>query len=42
VVELLEEMRDAYAGTLGEAEAERYELEFARAVRRRFPRFRLG
>jgi hypothetical protein len=42
VVDLLEEMRDAYAAALGEAEAERYEDEFARAARRRFPRFPLG
>jgi hypothetical protein len=37
VVDLLEEMRDAYAATLDDPEADRYERELARAVRLRFP-----
>jgi hypothetical protein len=36
-VDLLEELRDAYAATLDQPEAERYERELARAVRRRYP-----
>lgn len=37
VEDLLEEMRDAYAATLDEPEADRYARELARAVRQRFP-----
>lgn len=35
--ERLAEVRDAYARTLSEADAERYEQEFNRAVSRRWP-----
>jgi hypothetical protein len=37
--ELLADLRDHFASTLGEAQAEEYESEFNRAVRKRFPRF---
>ena len=36
----LDEMRDAFAATLEEDAAEEYEAAFAKAVRKRFPRFR--
>jgi hypothetical protein len=36
--ELLADLRDNFASTLGEAEAERYEAEFNRAVAKRLPR----
>jgi hypothetical protein len=39
--ELLADLRDHFASTLGETEAEQYEAEFNRAVGRRFPRFSL-
>jgi hypothetical protein len=39
--ELLAELRDHFASTLGEAAAEQYETEFNRAVARRLPRFSL-
>jgi hypothetical protein len=39
--ELLADLRDNFASTLGEAEAERYEAEFNRAVAKRLPRFAL-
>jgi hypothetical protein len=39
--ELLAELRDHFASTLGEAAAEHYESEFNRAVARRLPRFSL-
>jgi hypothetical protein len=39
--ELLADLRDGYASTLGESTAERYESEFNRAVARRLPRFAL-
>jgi hypothetical protein len=39
--ELLAELRDNFASTLGEAAAEQYEAEFHRAVGRRLPRFSL-
>ena len=39
--ELLVELRDNFASTLGEAAAEQYEAEFNRAVERRLPRFSL-
>jgi hypothetical protein len=35
-------MRDGYATTLDEPEAERYERELARAVRHRFPDIQLA
>jgi hypothetical protein len=35
-------MRDAYAATLDEPEAERYGRELARAVRQRFPGIELA
>jgi hypothetical protein len=37
----LVDLRDNFASTLGEAEAERYEAEFNRAVAKRLPRFAL-
>ncbi len=37
--ELLADLRDNYASTLGERVAEQYESEFNRAAVRRFPRF---
>lgn len=39
--EVLADLRDGYASTLGESAAERYEAEFNRAVARRLPRFAL-
>jgi hypothetical protein len=39
--ELLADLRDKFASTLGDAEAEAYESEFNRAVRKRLPRFSL-
>jgi hypothetical protein len=41
VAERLEELRDTYAATLEPQPAEQYELAFARAVRKRFPRVRV-
>jgi hypothetical protein len=41
VTERLEELRDTYAATLEPGPAEEYELSFARAVRKRFPRVRV-
>jgi hypothetical protein len=38
----LEEIRDAFAGTLDEAAAEEYEDAFDRAFRKRFPVLRAG
>jgi len=38
----LEEMRDAFAGTLDEEAADEYEAAFDRAVRKRFPILRAG
>jgi hypothetical protein len=37
--ELLADLRDNFASTLGDAAAEQYEAEFNRAVGRRLPRF---
>jgi hypothetical protein len=39
--ELLADLRDNFASTLGERAAEQYEAEFNRAVARRLPRFSL-
>jgi hypothetical protein len=39
--EALADMRDRFAGTLDEEASERYEAEFNRAVRRRWPPFGL-
>jgi hypothetical protein len=39
--ELLADLRDNFASTLGDAAADQYEAEFNRAVRRRLPRFSL-
>jgi hypothetical protein len=39
--ELLADLRDNFASTLGEAEAERYEADFNSAVGKRLPRFAL-
>ena len=39
--EILADLRDHFAMTLEEAEAEAYEAEFNRAVRKRLPRFAL-
>ena len=39
--ELLGDLRDNFASTLGESAAEQYEKEFNRAVARRLPRFSL-
>ena len=39
--EALADMRDRFASTLGERAAEEYEVEFNRAVRRRWPPFGL-
>ena len=39
--ELLADLRDNFASTLGDAAAEQYEAEFKRAVERRLPRFSL-
>ncbi len=39
--EVLADLRDAYAATLGEATAEAYEAAFNRAVLKRLPRFAL-
>jgi hypothetical protein len=39
--ELLADMRDRFATTLGEHDAERYEAEFNRAVTKRLPTFAL-
>jgi hypothetical protein len=39
--EILAELRDNFASTLGDAAADRYEAEFNRAVARRLPRFSL-
>lgn len=39
--ELLADLRDHFASTLEEADAERYGAEFTRAVKRRLPRFAL-
>jgi hypothetical protein len=39
--ELLADLRDNFASTLGDAAAEQYEREFNRAVTRRLPRFAL-
>ncbi len=41
-MELLAELRDAYAATLDEDTAEKYEAAFNRAVARRFARFAPG
>ena len=39
--ELLADLRDNFASTLGDEAAEQYEAEFKRAVGRRLPRFSL-
>jgi hypothetical protein len=39
--ELLADLRDNFAATLGETAAERYQAEFNRAVTKRLPRFAL-
>jgi hypothetical protein len=39
--ELLADLRDGFASTLGDPAAEQYEAEFNRAVARRLPRFAL-
>jgi hypothetical protein len=39
--EILADLRDNFATTLGEREAEEYEVVFNRAVRKRLPRFAL-
>jgi hypothetical protein len=39
--ELLADLRDNFASTLGESAAEQYEAEFNRAVGKRLPRFSL-
>jgi hypothetical protein len=39
--EILADLRDHFAASLGEAAAEQYEDEFNRAVRKRLPRFGL-
>jgi len=39
--EILADLRDHFAATLGEDAAEQYEAEFNQAVRRRLPRFGL-
>jgi hypothetical protein len=39
--EILADLRDNFAATLGDDAAEEYETEFNRAVRRRLPRFAL-
>jgi hypothetical protein len=39
--EILADFRDTFATTLGEREAEEYELVFNQAVRKRLPRFAL-
>jgi hypothetical protein len=39
--ELLAELRDNFASTLGESAAEQYEAEFNRTVGKRLPRFSL-
>jgi hypothetical protein len=39
--ELLADLRDNFASTLGDAAADRYEAEFNRTVGRRLPRFSL-
>jgi hypothetical protein len=39
--ELLADLRDNFASTLGEPAADQYETEFNRAVARRLPRFSL-
>ena len=39
--ELLADLRDHYAATLGEAAADAYEVAFNRAVAKRLPRFAL-
>jgi len=39
--ELLADMRDRFGSTLDEEDAERYEADFNRAVRKRLPRFGL-
>ena len=39
--EVLADLRDNFASTLGDAAAEQYEAEFKRAVERRLPRFSL-
>ena len=39
--ELLADLRDNFASTLGDAAAEQYEAEFNRAVVKRLPRFSL-
>jgi hypothetical protein len=39
--ELLADLRDHFAATLGETAAEQYEAEFNRAVTKRLPRFAL-
>jgi hypothetical protein len=39
--EILADMRDRYGSTLDEADAEEYEADFNRAVRKRLPRFGL-
>ena len=36
--EILADLRDHFASTLGERQADEYEAEFNRAVRKRFPR----
>ena len=39
--EILADMRDRFGSTLDEEDAERYEADFNRAVRKRLPRFGL-
>jgi hypothetical protein len=39
--EVLADMRDRFGSTLDEADAERYEADFNRAVQKRLPRFGL-
>jgi hypothetical protein len=39
--EILADLRDHFAATLGEGAADEYEVEFNRAVRKRLPRFSL-
>lgn len=39
--EILADMRDRFASTLGEADAARFETEFNRTVHKRLPRFAL-
>jgi hypothetical protein len=39
--EILADLRDNFASTLGDVQAEQYEADFNRAVRKRLPRFSL-